>query len=200
MHKVFISYHHGNDQLYKELLLEINRDIPIFIDASVDTGDISDSLDDAAIREKIRDEYLKDSTVTIVLVGLETKGRKHVDWEIYSSMFDGKVNKKSGVLVVNLPSIDCSHCWATHAGEKERVYPEITNWVTIDSRSENEQRYPHMPVRIMDNLITNTTKISVMDWQKIESGWDALKFLIDATYNDRASCTYDLSRPMRRTN
>ena len=76
----------------------------IFIDQSVDTGDISDELCDEAIREKIRDDYLRDSTVTIVLVGLETKRRKHVDWEIYSSMIDGKKNKKSGILAVNLPS------------------------------------------------------------------------------------------------
>ena len=53
----------------------------------MDTGDISDELSDARIREKIRDEYLRDSTGTIVLVGTETKRRKHVDWEIYSSMY-----------------------------------------------------------------------------------------------------------------
>ena len=73
----------------------------LFIDTSVDTGGISDSLSDESIREKIRDEYLRDSTVTIVLVGTETKRRKHIDWEIYSSMYDGAVNKKSGVLVLN---------------------------------------------------------------------------------------------------
>lgn len=98
-HKVFISYHHLNDQAYKESLLEWNKNnnYDIFIDASVDTGDIDDNLSDASIREKIRDEYLSDSTVTILLVGTETKNRKHVDWEIYSSMYDGQVNKKSGV-------------------------------------------------------------------------------------------------------
>ena len=61
----------------------------IFLDRSVDTGDISDDLSDESIRRKVRDEYLRDSTVTILLVGLQTKRRKHVDWEIYSSMIDG---------------------------------------------------------------------------------------------------------------
>ncbi len=75
MHKVFISYHHDNDQAYKEALVQSG----IFIDASVDTGDIDDGLSDHAIRQKIRDEYLRDSSVTIVLVGSETKNRKHVD-------------------------------------------------------------------------------------------------------------------------
>ncbi len=98
MHRVFISYHHANDQQYKEQLIELNNQYSLFIDCSVDTDDISDNLDDFTIREIIRDNYLRDSTVTILLVGTETKSRKHVDWEIYSSMYDGKVNKKSGII------------------------------------------------------------------------------------------------------
>jgi len=198
MHTVFISYHHINDQYYKDRLLEINRYNPIFIDESVDTGDISDQLDDDAIRGKIRDEYLRDSTVTIVLVGLETKRRKHVDWEIYSSMFDGRVNKKSGILVINLPSTNCTYYTASHAGEKERIYPEITSWITIDNRSEYESRYPYMPDRIIDNLLKKDVKVSVVNWDKIENDFSALEFLIDATFNDRLNCNYDLSRQMRR--
>ncbi len=200
MHKVFIGYHHENDQDYKERLLEINRYNPIFIDASVDTGDISDHLDDVAIRVKIRDEYLKDSTVTIVLVGLETKRRKHVDWEIYSSMFDGRVNKKSGILVINLPSINCTYYRVSHAGEKERLYPGNTSWVTIDNRIEFEPRYPYMPDRIIDNLLKSDVKISVVNWDKIENDFSALKFLINATFDDRTNCNYDFSKPLRRAN
>ena len=64
MHKVFISYHHENDQRYKDALVEFGHKNSIFIDESVDTGDISDDLNDESIREKIRDEYLRDSTVT----------------------------------------------------------------------------------------------------------------------------------------
>ena len=45
-HKVFISYHHDNDQWAKEKLLELNSKYDIFIDRSVDTGDISDDLSD----------------------------------------------------------------------------------------------------------------------------------------------------------
>ena len=81
--KVFISYHHSNDQIYKDSLIKFNDENKIFIDMSVDTGDIDDQLTDETIRQKIRDEYLKNSTVTILLVGTETKYRKHIDWEIY---------------------------------------------------------------------------------------------------------------------
>ena len=96
MHKVFISYHHGSDQWYKEKLVEYGERYSLFVDRSVDTGDIPDEWTDQQIRREIRDKYLRDSTVTVVLVGRETKRRKHVDWEIHSSMYDGSVSRRSG--------------------------------------------------------------------------------------------------------
>ena len=200
MHRVFISYHHANDQFYKEELLTWNRAAPIFHDGSVDTGDIPDHWDDQTIRQEIRDEYLKDTTVTILLVGTETKRRKHIDWEVYSSMFDGTKNKKSGILIINLPQTGCTYFDSAHNGEKEEIYPECTAWTTITDRSEYERRYPHMPDRIIDNLLEASVKISVTNWSKIESDWYRLKFLIESAHDDKASCHYDLSRSMRRAN
>ena len=200
-HKVFISYHHANDQYYKETLLQSNIYDDIFIDASVDTGDIDENLSDESIRQKIRDEYLRDSTVTIVLVGTETKNRKHVDWEIYSSMYDGKVNKKSGVLVINLPTTGCTYCTAAHGDEeKSEIYPNTSSWTSIKTRKEYEERYPYMPARIIDNLLKAEVKLSVTNWDTIMADTEKLKLLIDLTYKDRAGCDYDLSRPMRRAN
>lgn len=149
MHKVFISYHHENDQGYKESLVQFGKQHSIFIDQSVDTGDISDNLRAESIREKIRDEYLRDSTVTIVLAGTETKRRKHVDWEIYSSMYDGAINKKSGILAINLPGTSDLGT-ATHDGEKAKVYPDVPPrlWVSINTRMEYENRYPHMQIEL----------------------------------------------------
>jgi hypothetical protein len=199
-HKVFISYHHLNDQEYKEKLLKINDIHKIFLDVSVDTHEIDDSLPDESIREIIRDEYLKNSTVTILFVGVETKKRKHVDWELYSSMFDGKRNKRSGVFVINLPSINCSHCSVSHEGEKTKVHSDITNWVTVTERSEYERRYPYMPARIIDNLLAKDAKISVVDWDKIANDPSKLSFLIETVHSDREANMYDLSRPMKRAN
>lgn len=200
-HKVFISYHHANDQEYKEALLRLNTQHGLFIDASVDTGDIDEDLDDSTIREKIRDEYLKDSTVTIVLVGLETKNRKHVDWEIYSSMYNGKVNKQSGVFVINLPSTGCTSYTAAHGDDEKRIiYPENTSWITIENRADYERRFPYVPARIIDNLLKKGNKVSVTNWDKITGDVEKLRFLINTTFNDRFQCEYDLSSPMRRTN
>lgn len=198
-HKIFISYHHGNDREYKELLVDFNDKYAVFIDVSVDTGDIDDNLEDDAVREKIRDEYLQDSSVTIVLVGTETRRRKHVDWEIYSSMYNGAVNKQSGILVINLPTINCTYFTANHGdGEKANIYPENTSWVSITEREEYERRYPYMPDRIIDNLLNKKAKISVTNWDKVTVA--NLRYLIDVTYTDRTECEYDLSRPMRRAN
>ncbi len=195
--KVFISYHHRNDQSYKQALLDVNNSHGILIDASVDVGEIDDSLTSQAIRRKIRDEYLADSTVTILLVGTETKYRKHIDWEIYSSMIDGSVNKKSGILVINLPSINCTTFTAAHPGEKELVHPECKSWTGVKTRAEYEQRYPYMPDRIIDNLLEPKAKISVVPWDKLNV--ERLAFLIEATFQAREKCEYDMSREMRRS-
>lgn len=198
MHRVFISYHHANDQAYKEELVKFGEKFEIFKDWSVDTGDISDDLTDEQIRQKIRDEYLRDSTVTILLVGTETKNRKHVDWELYSSMYNGKKNKKSGIIVINLPSVNCDYCTASHDGEKENVFPENTGWCRITERNEFERRYPYMPDRIIDNLLKVDAYISVISWDKLTVG--KLQYMINKAYEDREQCNYDLSRPMRRRN
>ena len=38
MHRVFISYHYGNDQQYKDALVAFAEKNQIFIDVSVDTS------------------------------------------------------------------------------------------------------------------------------------------------------------------
>lgn len=199
MHNVFISYHHYSDQAYKKALIEYGKNFGAFIDKSVDTGEISEHLSDQAIREKIRDEYLRESTVTILLAGTDTKERKHIDWELYSSMFDGTRNKKSGILVINLPSVACSYFNAAHSTEEKRlIYPDISSWTSIDSRAEQERRFPHLPERIIDNLVAPNARISVIPWERLSA--DKLKFLIDAAFDGRSGCEYDLRRPMRRRN
>ena len=198
MHKVFVSYYHHDDQGYKDGLVEWAEKNKVFIDGSVDTGDIPDDWDDQRIRESIRDNYLKDTTVTIVLVGTNTRHRKHVDWEIYSSMYDGKINKKSGIVVVLLPTTGNDHCHIPYANEKCAIYPEIKDWTTIKSRSEYERRYPEMPERIIDNLMKDGVDISIVSWDKLTP--DHLRLMLDNAYNARTKQQYDLSTPMRRKN
>jgi len=198
VHRVFISYHHANDQEYKARLLSLNTRHSVFIDKSVDTGNIDPDLPNQSIRLKIRDSYLRDSSVTILLVGTETARRKHIDWELYSSMIDGQVNKKSGIVVVQLPSTNPQHFTAAHGDiEKRQLYPEIRDWCSIDSRSEYERRYPYLPVRIIDQLLAKNAKVSVTQWARLGQSLENLALLIDCAYRDRTSCEYDLSKPMK---
>lgn len=44
----------------------------------------------------------------------------------------------------------------------------------------------------------NSAKISVTSWVKISGNVKALRFLVDATFNDSARCEYDLDGPVRR--
>ena len=201
MHKVFISHHHGNDQNYKDALVEFGVQYSILLDRSVDTGDIPDEWSDETIRRENRDNCLRDSAVTVVLVGKETSRRKHVDWEIYSSMYDGSVNKKSGIVVINLPGISDDECHAAYGDESKRLlYPEIRSWMHIDNRTEHERRYPYMPDRIIDNLVKPGVKISVTPWDRIYGYKERIEFLIDAAFRNRTNCEYDLSRHMRGAN
>ena len=198
MHRVFISHHHGNDQGYKESLVIFGKQNQLFIDRSVDTGGISDDLSDEYIRELIRDEYLRDSTVTIVLIGTETRRRKHVDWEIYSSMYDGRVNKKSGLLVIELPSTNGDLVIAPHGQQEKSLYSDIISWISVNTRAEYERRYPYMSDRLIDNLLKPEARISVVPWSRVNLA--TLEYLLEAAYKDRARCEYDLSRPLRRAN
>lgn len=75
MTKVFVSYHHDNDQYYREHLAELGHVHGAFQDGSVEVGDIVDDLPSETIRRIIRDDYLRDTEVTILLCGTETKPR-----------------------------------------------------------------------------------------------------------------------------
>ncbi len=199
--KVFISYYHADDQKYKESLCKWNEQAKIFIDKSVDSGNIDENLPDQTIREIIRDQYLRDSSVTILLAGPNTAGRKHVDWELYSSMYNGKINKQSGILVINLPETGCTEITAAHGSvEKQVIYPEFESWYGIDSFAAYRRRYPHLPDRIIDNLINTSANISVTSWNKVCQNENFLPALIHLTAEGRAKCNYDTTRKMRRAN
>ena len=198
MHKVFVSFHHANDQCYKDELVKWGTENNVFIDGSVDMGEIPDNWDAQHIREYIRDNHLKDTTVTILLVGTETKNRKHIDWELFSSMYDGKVNKKSGILVINLPSVCCQYHTLCTKEEKEAILPNQKTWISINDRSEFDRRYPYMPARIIDNLLKKGVSISVINWSDLSV--DKLKLLIDKAYDARSNNDYDMSREMRMKN
>lgn len=104
-HKVFVSYHHALDENYKQIFeLRFGNAFGAIVPGSVQVGDINPDLPTDTIRQKIRDEYLRDTSVTVVLIGAATWQRKHVDWEIGSSLRDTLFNPRSGLIGIMLPS------------------------------------------------------------------------------------------------
>jgi hypothetical protein len=101
-HKVFVSYHHENDQAKADYLKTQYGANNTLLDRSLDEE--IDSDDDDYILSQIRTNHLKDSTVTIVLIGSETSGRKWVDWEIYSSLRPYGSRTRNGLLGIYLPT------------------------------------------------------------------------------------------------
>lgn len=197
-HKIFISYHHANDGRYKEALLNLNDEWrgQIFDDRSVDTGGIDESLDAESIRTTIRDDYLSDSTVTIVLIGIETKHRKHIDWELHSSMYDGEKNKKSGIILMVLPSVGE---YSSVPYEEIKAYYDNVTWTSV-SDAEFRRRHSYLSEKMILNVRNKYVSIPVVPWGMFGRNPIALKHLIDVTFQNKDNCKYDLSMPMMGRN
>lgn len=101
-HKVFVSYHHANDQSRANHLRDTYGSDNTLIDRSL--SDAYDDKTDDEILALIRTNHLKNSTVTIVLIGSETSKRKWVDWEIYSSLRPYGERSRNGLLAIYLPT------------------------------------------------------------------------------------------------
>ena len=117
-HKVFVSYHHENDQGSRNQFERLFADVYDIMDSrSVRIGAIPNGLTLDEISRRVRDDYLSDSTVTVVLIGKDTWRRKHVDWEIAATLRDTDANPRSGLLGILLP---------THASHNREDYDPYT--------------------------------------------------------------------------
>ncbi len=105
-HKTFISFK-TQDFAYKKHILE-NLKIDL-VDKSLHEAINSD--DEDYIMRKIREDYLRDSTVTIHLIGVnsaETFGweeQKFIKRELQASLYHREGNTQNGILGIVLPSM-----------------------------------------------------------------------------------------------
>ena len=99
-HNVFISFYHHDDQKYKEYIDRwLSGNI---INKSVADGEYNEDNSDLYIKRLIREDKIRSSSVIVVLVGPNTRKRKHVDWEIYAGLSSG-INGSAGLVGVLLP-------------------------------------------------------------------------------------------------
>lgn len=83
--KVFVSYHHAQDQNYADWLRNgLSAQLDVFVDRSL--REPVDSNDPEYINRVIREDQIVGSSVTVVLCGPETYKRMWVDWEIRSTL------------------------------------------------------------------------------------------------------------------
>ncbi len=146
--KVFISYHHDDKDEVDEFIDTFSNDRDVFITRALGTGmdqDIIDSTDTSYVMRRIRELYLKDSTVTIVMLGKCTWARRYVDWEIQASLRNSDTITPNGLLGVKLPSYD----------EEEGYYPDRLNKNLLQEEDDDcYARVMNYPIR-KDYLINN---------------------------------------------
>lgn len=100
--KTFLSYYHKDDQVYKQYFENLFGDL--IVNKSVQEGDINSENRDDYIKKLIQDGYLSDTTVLVVLLGKNTRHRKHVDWEISGALNYKVGDHYAGILGVVLPT------------------------------------------------------------------------------------------------
>ena len=128
-HKVFISYHHDDQDEVEEFIETFDYQRKVFITRGVGVDieqEIIDSDDTDYVMRKIRELYLKDSTVTIVLMGKCTWARRYVDWEIQASLRHGETVTANGLLGIKLNSY-----------KKSSSYPDRLNKNLLEKDQED---------------------------------------------------------------
>ena len=105
-HRCFVSYHKANSTAVKNFVEEFSDVFTAKTVGVTDEDDFIDSNDREYVMRRIREKYLSNTTVTIVLIGECTKARKYIDWEIASTLRNDPVNGRSGLLGINMKSVD----------------------------------------------------------------------------------------------
>lgn len=152
-HKCFISYK-KEDKYYREEIDKLFDDRDV-INKGLDT--VINSDDGDYIMKKIRDDYLKDSTVTLFLIGQHSSENEGVDYlgqdknyfikkELQSSLYNRQGNTRNGILGVVIPSMynsiykgeyTCQSCGKSHN------HVAINDNTVIKEFSENYYLKPH---------------------------------------------------------
>ena len=104
--KCFISYHHVEQAYVDHFVNTFDRAHDIFIARQLGQmpDDIIDSNDTDYVMRRIRQDYIRNSTVTIVMCGKCTWARRYVDWEIQASLRAGETVTPNGLLAIKLPT------------------------------------------------------------------------------------------------
>lgn len=105
--KCFVSYHHADQAWIDHFVRTFDHTRNLFIARGLGqtmAQDIIDSADPEYVMRRIRELYIVDSTVTLVMLGKCTWARRYVDWEIQASLRAPENGFPNGLLAVKLPT------------------------------------------------------------------------------------------------
>jgi len=128
--KIFVSYHHAVDQFYYEEFSRFFHDqYDAINDNSLDRAVDSDNSE--YVMRRIRENYIKGTSCTIVLCGAQTSWRKYVDWEIKATL-----DMQHGLVGVLLPTNPILDNGGSHKPDRlqdnvDSGYAVWTNWNTL---------------------------------------------------------------------
>lgn len=139
-HKCFISYHHADQDEVDAFIRTFDHERDVFISRGLGqemAQDIIDSDDTEYVMRRIRELYLTDSTVTVVLMGKCTWARRYVDWELQASLRAGETVTPNGLLGVKLPGF--SHFpnrLATNLKQSDAQKDCYARWIDYPKRKD----------------------------------------------------------------
>ena len=153
--KIFVSYHHDNDQIYKNILVRaFAQQFEIITDNSLSRA--LDSDDPDYVSRRIRENHISGSSCTIVLCGSETRWRKYVDWEIKATL-----DKEHGIIGVHLPTNLPDSLGGVHKPDRlqdniDSGYAVWIDWGSFVSSLEALNHYIEIAINKSSRLINNS--------------------------------------------
>lgn len=105
--KCFISYHHDDQAWVDYFINTFDHAHNLFIARGLGqtmAQDVVDSADTDYVMRRIRQLYIRDSSVTLLMLGKCTWARRYVDWEIQASLRSPQGGLPNGLLAIKLPA------------------------------------------------------------------------------------------------
>jgi hypothetical protein len=105
--RCFVSYHHADEDEVHQFVKTFSGGEDAFTHRALGVDfepGIIDSADTEYVMRRIREQYLFGTSVTIVMIGRGTWGRRYVDWEIAASLRSAEGAPPNGLMGIHLPT------------------------------------------------------------------------------------------------
>ena len=169
----FIDRWADQENVFEDYVLGARRDAY----GKIEQDALINSRNTDYVMSRIRQDYIKQATVTLVLVGNCTHSRRYVDWEIKSSLTQPANGKPNGLLAIALPSTGGQAIlperfkmnWSRDQAGTETgyaqfmVYPNSANTLAqwIHAAFERRERYHHYNIMNTQDKMRDSSKCKI---------------------------------------